>query len=46
MGMAWDGNRRQVILFGGRDSPGGYYHDFADTWAWDGTTWTCLAGCT
>jgi hypothetical protein len=45
MGMTWDGSRRQVLLFGGRDTLGGFYRDFADTWAWDGSTWSCLAGC-
>ena len=39
--LAYDGIRRQVVLFGG-DSGGGdccrtYY---GDTWTWDGTNWT------
>ncbi|MBL8756679.1 MAG: hypothetical protein JNK15_25510 [Planctomycetes bacterium] len=37
--MAYDAARGVVVLFGGRSfaSPGGYV---ADTWEWNGTTWT------
>jgi hypothetical protein len=43
--MTWDRHRRVLLLFGGRDAPGGFYRDFHDTWAWDGTDWTCVSGC-
>jgi hypothetical protein len=43
--MAWDPQGRVLVLFGGRDVPGGSYRDFQDTWTWDGTDWTCLSGC-
>src|SRR6185295_1921075 len=29
-GMAWDGARRRMVLFGGSSD---------DTWEWDGTSW-------
>jgi len=47
MGLTWDPSRGQILLFGGRnaDAPGGSYHDFVDTWAWDGSTWTCVSAC-
>src|SRR5436309_15579813 len=39
MGMAYDGTREQIVLFGGGvDCCSGNY--FNDTWVWDGTTWT------
>jgi Galactose oxidase, central domain len=44
LGMTWDSTRGQVLLFGGRNGYG-YGSEFADTWAWDGSTWVCLAGC-
>ena len=37
--MAFDPGLGQLVLFGGFDSPVGFY---ADTWTWDGTTWTEL----
>jgi hypothetical protein len=43
--MAWDRGQGVLVLFGGRDAPGGYYRDFQDTWTWDGTDWTCVSGC-
>jgi hypothetical protein len=43
--MAWDRAAGVLVLFGGRDAPGGYYRDFNDTWTWDGTDWTCISGC-
>ncbi len=37
--MAWDAARNVVTLFGGRiDGTSAFY--LADTWTWDGTTWT------
>ena len=38
--FAWDGVTRQVVLFGG--SKVGAGGDWADTWAWNGTTWRLL----
>jgi sugar lactone lactonase YvrE len=38
--MTWDAATGQVLLFGGYDGSSNY---FADTWAWNGTTWTQLA---
>jgi hypothetical protein len=35
--MAFDGARKQVVLFGGEPPPSGIA---ADTWAWDGHFWT------
>ena len=40
MGLAYDAARGQVVLFGGLAGPS----VFADTWTWDGTTWTKRAG--
>lgn len=39
-GLAYDGARRRVVLFGGTSelSPDTPAH--GDTWEWDGTTWT------
>src|SRR5262245_54635307 len=36
LAMTWDGARGQVVLFGGDDGSG----SLADTWVWDGSTWT------
>jgi hypothetical protein len=36
--IAWDGARRNVVLFGG--SNGGF---LADTWLWNGSTWALTA---
>ena len=38
MGMAYDGSRGQVVLFGGLNLDPPY--ELGDTWAWDGTDWT------
>ncbi len=38
--MAFDGAHGDVVLFGGSSSDGGGYHAFADTWTWDGSSWT------
>ena len=38
MGMAFDAARGDVVLFGGHAS--GTCCNQADTWTWDGTTWT------
>ena len=35
--LAYDPARGKVVLFGGSDSSN---HALADTWAWDGSTWT------
>jgi hypothetical protein len=37
-GMAYDGAREEVVLFGGGPTFGG--STFNDTWEWDGTAWT------
>ena len=37
-GIAYDALRREVVLFGGAQCDGCVVE--ADTWAWDGTTWT------
>jgi hypothetical protein len=44
LGMTWDSARGQVLLFGGRNGYG-YGAELADTWAWGGVDWICLAGC-
>jgi hypothetical protein len=40
--MAYDPDRRKVLLYGGFDSDG---NELDDTWEWDGNTWTCLLNC-
>jgi hypothetical protein len=42
--LVYDTARRRTILFGGETGPGGTA--LADTWEWDGTTWTPLATAT
>jgi len=39
--MAYDSQRRQTVMFGGRGGPNGVFGDFVfnDTWEWDGTRW-------
>lgn len=37
--MAYDAGRQRIVLFGGIDRVG-LGHGLADTWEWDGTTWT------
>jgi hypothetical protein len=39
--LAFDSAHGQLILFGGIDKNG----PLADTWNWNGTTWTQLASC-
>ena len=40
-GMAYDRNRRRVVLYGGiRQEDGGEPHYVFDTWEWDGRRWT------
>jgi len=39
-GMAYDADRRRVVLFGGY-SPGPEL--FSDTWEWDGENWTQIS---
>jgi Immunoglobulin domain/Galactose oxidase, central domain len=40
--MAYDSRRQRVVLFGGRSGyPGSTY--YADTWEWDGSSWTQAA---
>jgi hypothetical protein len=41
--MAWDPSHRRMVLFGG-SVPGIGGTDLGDTWSWDGTRWTHLAG--
>ncbi|RJQ13430.1 hypothetical protein C4553_03545 [Candidatus Parcubacteria bacterium] len=40
-GMAYDGARQEVILFGGGTAPGLFINrtPLNDTWIWDGATW-------
>ena len=40
LGMAYDQARGEVVLFGGDDGN----VPLGDTWEWDGTTWTKMAG--
>jgi hypothetical protein len=39
--MVFDVIRGRTVLFGGESALGGFYH--ADTWEWDGTSWTLRA---
>ncbi|MEZ4366036.1 MAG: hypothetical protein R2939_07085 [Kofleriaceae bacterium] len=40
-GMAYDAAREEIVLFGGYPgSPIGFDPALADTWVWDGVTWT------
>jgi uncharacterized repeat protein (TIGR01451 family) len=41
-GMAFDGARGEIVLFGGLDNRNGG-GDFNDTWTWNGTDWTLKA---
>lgn len=38
--MAFDESQGVAILFGGALFSGGSYTDYADTWAWNGATWS------
>jgi hypothetical protein len=38
--MPYDAAAGTVVLFGGNSLGAGPEHLFADTWTWDGTTWT------
>jgi hypothetical protein len=40
--MAWDPSHSRVVLFGGRDPS--QTTSLGDTWAWDGSNWTHVAG--
>jgi len=42
--MVYDPRRKRVVLFGGRTTFVGNGGVLADTWIWDGTTWTELSG--
>lgn len=40
-GMAYDRNRRRIVLYGGiQQEDGGEPHYVFDTWEWDGRRWT------
>jgi len=40
-GMAYDRNRRRIVLYGGiQQEDGGEPHYVFDTWEWDGRNWT------
>ncbi|MEZ4368839.1 MAG: kelch repeat-containing protein [Kofleriaceae bacterium] len=39
-GMAYDANADRLVLFAGRDPVPAPGFNLADTWLWDGTTWT------
>ena len=41
-GLGYDGARERFVLYGGFDSTGA---DLDDAWEFDGSDWTCLAGC-
>jgi hypothetical protein len=41
--FAYDASSQRMILFGGRENIHGTDPHFADTWAWDGATWTQLS---
>src|SRR5262249_14972292 len=42
--MAWDAARGRVVLFGGRSTfDGRIFYNLADTWEWDGETWTAAS---
>jgi hypothetical protein len=41
-GMAYDPDRRKILLYGGFDSSG---NELDDTWEWDGDQWNCLLNC-
>lgn len=41
--FAWDPQSSSALLFGGLDSEGVDGQPLADTWAWDGKTWTRLS---
>jgi hypothetical protein len=41
--MAYDEQRGLSVLFGGLNGQPGDWHNFSDTWTWNGTTWTCVA---
>ena len=43
-GLAYDSWRRRVLLFGGFQGAAGTFTPLADTWTWDGTTWTQVQG--
>jgi hypothetical protein len=40
--MAYDPDRKKILLYGGFDSNG---NELNDTWAWDGNQWNCLLNC-
>jgi hypothetical protein len=40
--MAYDPERKKIILYGGFDSGG---NDLDDTWEWDGSQWNCIVNC-
>jgi hypothetical protein len=42
-GMTWDGVRKEIVLFGGQTPES--QEPLGDTWTWDGSDWTCVAGC-
>lgn len=42
--MTWDPARRKMLLFGGSARSSQRETDFGDTWSWDGSAWTQLAG--
>jgi hypothetical protein len=42
-GIAYDRDRRVVIVFGGYNDVGGETVRLGDTWEWDGTAWTLRA---
>lgn len=40
--MAYDPERKSILLYGGFDSSG---NELDDTWEWNGSQWTCLFNC-
>jgi hypothetical protein len=42
--LAYDAQHQQVVLFGGGEQTGNGLETLADTWTWDGSTWTPRCG--
>jgi len=40
--MAYDPERKKILLYGGFDSNG---NELSDTWEWDGNQWSCILNC-
>ncbi len=40
--MAYNPERKKILLYGGFDSSG---NELDDTWEWDGSQWSCMLNC-